>query len=59
MKISLAQTKFEKGNLIKNIQNHLELVERAIDLKSDLIVFPELSIINYEPKLAHEFATDI
>lgn len=59
MKICLAQTKSEKGNVQKNIQNHLELVECAIELKSDLIVFPELSITNYEPELANELATDI
>lgn len=59
MKICLAQTKSEKGKVMKNIQNHLELVERAIELKSDLIVFPELSITNYEPELANELATDI
>lgn len=59
MKICLAQTKSEKGNVQKNIQNHLEIVECAIELKSDLIVFPELSITNYEPELANELATEI
>ena len=59
MKICIAQTKSEKGNIPKNIQNHFELVERAIELNSDLIVFPELSITNYEPDLANELATDI
>ena len=59
MKICIAQTKSEKGNILWNIENHLEFVERAIHLKADLIVFPELSITNYEPDLAKELATEI
>lgn len=59
MKICIAQTKSLKGNIQKNIENHLEFIERAINLKADLIVFPELSITNYEPDLAKELATDI
>ncbi len=37
----------------------MEFIERAIKLKADLIIFPELSITNYEPDLAKELATDI
>ena len=59
MKICIAQIKSEKGNISKNIQNHLTFIERAIELNSDLIVFPELSITNYEPELANELATNI
>jgi predicted amidohydrolase/GNAT superfamily N-acetyltransferase len=59
MKICIAQTKSEKGDIQWNIENHLEFVERAINLKADLIVFPELSITNYEPDLAKELATEI
>lgn len=59
MKICISQTKSEKGNIQKNILNHLKFVRHAIDLKSDLIVFPELSITNYEPDLAQELAIDI
>lgn len=59
MKICIAQTKSEKGNTQMNIENHLAFIERAIKLKADLIVFPELSITNYEPELAKELATDI
>ncbi|MCF8262374.1 MAG: carbon-nitrogen hydrolase family protein [Melioribacteraceae bacterium] len=59
MKICIAQTKSEKGKIQANIKNHLELIERAINFKSDLIISPELSITNYEPKLAKELATDI
>ena len=59
MKICIAQTKSEKGNIQRNIENHLEFIERAIILQADLIIFPELSITNYEPNLAKELATDI
>ena len=59
MRICLAQIQSEKGNILKNIQSHQIFVERAIKLNSDLIVFPELSITNYEPELANELATDI
>jgi predicted amidohydrolase/GNAT superfamily N-acetyltransferase len=59
MKICIAQTKSDKGDVQRNIENHLEFVERAIKLKADLIIFPELSITNYEPDLAKELATNI
>src|SRR5690554_2170832 len=58
MKICIAQTKSEKGNIQRNIENHLEFIERAIKLKADSIIFSELSITNYEPDLAKELATD-
>lgn len=59
MKICIAQTKSEKGKVQENIQNHLRIVKRAIKSNSDLIIFPELSITNYEPDLAKELSTDI
>jgi predicted amidohydrolase/GNAT superfamily N-acetyltransferase len=59
MKICIAQTKSDKGDVQRNIENHLKFVERAIQLKVDLIIFPELSITNYEPDLAKELAIDI
>ncbi|MCH2045190.1 MAG: carbon-nitrogen hydrolase family protein [Saprospiraceae bacterium] len=59
MKICIAQTQSEKGNIEKNIQNHLKMIEYSISLSADLIVFPELSITNYEPDLAKELAISI
>lgn len=59
MKICLAQTRSKSGNVPSNIENHLNFVEHAIELNADLIVFPELSISNYEPKLANDLAVDI
>ncbi|GAA3621765.1 carbon-nitrogen hydrolase family protein [Flavivirga jejuensis] len=59
MKICIAQTKSEKGKIQANIKNHLDLIKIAIKSNSDLIIFPELSITNYEPELANELATDL
>lgn len=59
MKICLAQTQSEAGNIQENIANHLKFVERAIVYKADLIIFPELSITNYEPQLAKTLATKV
>ena len=57
MKICVAQTKSEKGNIKTNIENHLRWSELAVKEKADLIVFPELSLTNYEPELAVKLAT--
>lgn len=59
MKICIAQTHSQKGKVHQNIQNHLQIIEQAIRLNADLIIFPELSVTNYEPDLAQELATDI
>lgn len=56
MKICLAQTKSTKGDIEKNILNHLEWIEVAASKKADLIVFPELSLTGYEPNLAKKLA---
>lgn len=58
MKICIAQTKSEKGNIKRNIENHKEWIKIAISEKADLIVFPELSLTGYEPDLAKELATN-
>lgn len=59
MKIAIAQIKSLRGNIQKNIENHLVFIERAIKLKADVIIFPELSITNYEPQLAQELAIEV
>jgi len=58
MKICVAQTKSEKGNIKSNIENHKKWIEIAISKKAGLIVFPELSLTGYEPELAKDLATD-
>jgi predicted amidohydrolase len=59
MKIAIAQSQSVKGDIQENIKNHLRFIEKAIEWKADLIVFPELSITNYESKLAAELARDV
>ena len=59
MKIGIVQSSSEKGDVPGNIQNHLDLIRNAIKLKADLIVFPELSITGYEPKLAAKLACKV
>ena len=59
MKICIAQTKSIKGNIPKNVLNHLQIINKAIKLNADIIIFPELSITNYEPRSAKNLATQI
>jgi len=57
MKICLAQMKSISGDIEANIAKHLLFIDSALASGAKLIVFPELSITNYEPKLAKELAT--
>lgn len=58
MKISIAQTKPVKGNIEKNLENHLKFIEKATEHQADIIVFPELSLTGYEPDLSRQLATN-
>ncbi len=57
MLIAAAQTKPVKGDIEKNIANHIRLITTAIANNADAIFFPELSITGYEPELAADLAT--
>lgn len=59
MKICIAQTESLRGDIQKNIKNHLRIIELAIASNSDLVIFPELSITGYEPELAKELAVNV
>ncbi len=56
MKVALAQIQSVSGNIAENIKKHVCFIHKAIALKADIIVFPELSITNYEPTFAKELA---
>ena len=56
MKIALAQLKSESGNVEANIKKHLDFITKAAKAEAKLIVFPELSLTNYEPGLAKDLA---
>ena len=56
MKICVAQSRPFKGDVLRNIETHLRLIEQAASAKVSHIIFPELSITGYEPGLAAELA---
>ncbi|MDN3594156.1 carbon-nitrogen hydrolase family protein [Zunongwangia endophytica] len=56
MKIALAQIRSRIGNIDDNIKKHLDFAKKASKQKVDLIVFPELSLTNYEPSMAKSLA---
>ena len=59
MKVGLAQISPFLGNLEKNLDIHLEYMEKAHEEKLDLLVFPELSLTGYTLKdITEEIALD-
>jgi predicted amidohydrolase len=48
MRVVLAQTVPRLGNIQKNLELHLQAIEKARKEKADLIVFPELSLTGYK-----------
>jgi predicted amidohydrolase len=57
MKICVAQTRAAKGDIQKNVEQHIKLINLAASAGADMIIFPELSLTGYEPKLAKQLAT--
>lgn len=57
MKIGVAQTKPEKGEVETNIRAHKKLIALAVEQGTNVLVFPELSITGYEPTLAKDLVT--
>lgn len=58
MKIAVAQTRPVKGDIKTNIEHHKKMIRLAVSHRTDMIIFPELSITGYEPELAKELATN-
>lgn len=58
MKICIAQTEPVKGDIDKNIERHIGLIDLAVKKGADSIIFPELSLTGYEPELSEKLATD-
>ena len=58
MRIGVAQTRPVKGDIQSNIDRHGRLIDLAVSVGAELIVFPELSITGYEPALAKDLAID-
>jgi len=47
MKIALAQIAPVLGDVRKNLEAHLQIIDKAVKEKADLVVFPELSLTGY------------
>ena len=58
MKICVVQTNPVRGDIRRNITNHLAWIELALEQGSNMLLFPELSLTGYEPGLAQELAMD-
>jgi predicted amidohydrolase len=56
MKICLAQIKPVRGNIKENLNRHKRWIKIAKSEAVDFILFPELSLTAYEPKLAKKLA---
>lgn len=59
LNLALAQINTVLGDVEKNLQKHLKLIDQAREKKADLIVFPELSLTGYAlqdlvPTVAHK-----
>jgi predicted amidohydrolase len=50
LKIALAQISSKLTNIGENLDKHLQYIEMAINEKSDIILFPELSLTGYSLK---------
>ncbi|HLU39841.1 MAG TPA: carbon-nitrogen hydrolase family protein, partial [Planctomycetota bacterium] len=59
MRIALAQTRPVRGDIAANLAAHHTLLDRALERDARLVVFPELSITGYEPRLARELAMEV
>lgn len=58
MKICAAQTRPITGDIPSNIAGHKRLLDLAVSGGAELVIFPELSLTGYEPRLARELATE-
>lgn len=47
MKVAIAQIKPKLGDIKENIEKHIEYTKKAVEARSQLIIFPELSLTGY------------
>ncbi len=50
MKIAIARIKSALGAFEHNLDKHFEYINKARERKSDLVIFPELSLTGYSLK---------
>ncbi|MEH0154102.1 carbon-nitrogen hydrolase family protein [Limibacter armeniacum] len=58
MKLAIVQLEPVKGDIEKNITQHVSWIKKAAQQGADMVVFPELSLSGYEPELASSIATN-
>lgn len=58
MKLVAAQIRPVPGEYEQNITRHIEIIHIAADQGATLVLFPELSLTGYEPRLAEALAVD-
>ena len=56
MKLIAAQILPVPGEYEKNITRHIDVIHQAASQGADLVLFPELSLTGYEPRLAEVLA---
>lgn len=56
LKLAAAQIASRRGDILHNISTHLHAIEAAAEYNVSFLLFPELSLIGYEPDLASRFA---
>ncbi len=56
MKLIAAQIACTAGNVEHNLDRHVDVIEIAASLGGEVIVFPELSLTGYQPRLADVLA---
>ena len=54
--VTVAQTIPKKQNVKRNINDHIKFASLAAEYKTDLVLFPEMSLTGYERELAEEQA---
>jgi len=57
VRICAAQVRSLTGDIEGNVARHVEFVTAAVELGADVVLFPELSLTGYEPKLAQLLAS--
>ena len=58
MRLALAQIHPQAGDIAANLVHHHRWAEQAAAAGADLVLFPELSLTGYEPRLAGALALD-
>lgn len=59
MRICVVQMQSVAGDVSVNIKAHKKFIDHALANQADVVIFPELSITNYEPSLAKALAMDV